>query len=74
MLLGSWPEKTTRGGRIVLDVMGLTGLLGLLWMFLNVSEFSNALYRGGFLLVSILSAMVILAQGIASFFFDACWN
>ena len=52
-------EKTTRGGRIVLDAMGLVGLLGLLWMFLNVSEFSNALYRGGFLLVSILSAMVI---------------
>jgi peptidoglycan/LPS O-acetylase OafA/YrhL len=52
-------EKTTRGGRLVLDAMGIVGLLGLLWMFLNVSEFSNGLYRGGFLLCSVLSAMVI---------------
>ncbi len=52
-------EKTTRGGRLVLDGLGLVGLLGLLWMFLNVNEFSNGLYRGGFLLCSILSALVI---------------
>jgi peptidoglycan/LPS O-acetylase OafA/YrhL len=52
-------EKTSRGGRLVLDGMGLVGVLGLAWMFLNVSEFSNNLYRGGFLLCSIFSAMVI---------------
>jgi len=51
--------KTTRGGRIVLDAMGLVGILGLAWMFLNVSEFSNSLYRGGFLLCAVLSTMVI---------------
>ncbi len=52
-------EKTTRGGRLVLDAVGLIGVLGLAWMFLNVSEFSNNLYRGGFLLCSVLAAMVI---------------
>jgi peptidoglycan/LPS O-acetylase OafA/YrhL/lysophospholipase L1-like esterase len=52
-------EKTSRGGRLVLNAIGLTGFLGLLWMFLNVSEFSNSLYRGGFLLCSVLAAMVI---------------
>jgi peptidoglycan/LPS O-acetylase OafA/YrhL len=51
--------KTTRGGRLVLDAVGLVGILGLTWMFLNVSEFSNNLYRGGFLVCSVLAAMVI---------------
>jgi peptidoglycan/LPS O-acetylase OafA/YrhL len=51
--------KTTLGGRAVLDAVGLVGILGLAWMFLNVSEFSNNLYRGGFLVCSVLSAMVI---------------
>ncbi len=51
--------KTSRGGRIVLDAMGLVGILGLAWMFLNVSEFSNNLYRGGFVVCSVLSALVI---------------
>jgi peptidoglycan/LPS O-acetylase OafA/YrhL len=52
-------EKTTRGGRLVLNAIGLSAFLGLLWMFLNVSEFSNSLYRGGFLVCSILAALVI---------------
>ena len=52
-------DKTTRGGRLVLDALGVVGILGLAWMFLNVSEFSNNLYRGGFLICSLLSAMVI---------------
>jgi len=52
-------ERATRGGRLVLDAIGFIGIAGLAWMFLNVSEFSNSLYRGGFLLCSVLSAMVI---------------
>jgi peptidoglycan/LPS O-acetylase OafA/YrhL len=52
-------DRATRGARIVLNVIGLGALLGLTWMFLNVSEFSNNLYRGGFLLCSVLSALVI---------------
>ncbi len=52
-------DKLTRGGRLLLDVIGLGSLLGLTWMFLNVSEFSQDLYRGGFLVCSILAAMVI---------------
>ncbi|MGZ4688981.1 MAG: acyltransferase family protein [Acidimicrobiia bacterium] len=52
-------ERATQGARWVLNAIGVVGLLGLGWMFLNVSEFSNALYRGGFLLCSVFSAMVI---------------
>jgi hypothetical protein len=52
-------DKLTRGGRLLLDVVGLGSLLGLTWMFLNVNEFSNDLYRGGFLVCSLLAAMVI---------------
>ncbi|HEY3724216.1 MAG TPA: acyltransferase family protein [Acidimicrobiia bacterium] len=52
-------ERTSRGGRVVLDAIGVGSLLGLTWMFLNVNEFSNDLYRGGFLVCSILAALVI---------------
>ncbi len=52
-------ERTTRGGRVVLDAIGVGSLLGLTWMFLNVNEFSNDLYRGGFLVCSVLAALVI---------------
>ncbi len=52
-------DKLTSGARIVLDVVGFGSLAGLAWMFLNVNEFSNDLYRGGFLVCSILAAMVI---------------
>jgi peptidoglycan/LPS O-acetylase OafA/YrhL/lysophospholipase L1-like esterase len=52
-------ERTPPGGRAVLDAVGLGALFGLAWMFLNVSEFSEGLYRGGFVMCSVLSAIVI---------------
>jgi peptidoglycan/LPS O-acetylase OafA/YrhL len=52
-------NRATAGARIVLNVAGAIGLLGLTWMFLNVSEFSNNLYRGGFMACALLSALVI---------------
>jgi peptidoglycan/LPS O-acetylase OafA/YrhL len=52
-------KRTPPGGRLLLDLLGLAGLAGLAYMFLEVSEFSQNLYRGGFVVVSLLSALVI---------------
>jgi peptidoglycan/LPS O-acetylase OafA/YrhL len=52
-------ERVAAGGRWVLNFLGLFGLVGLGYMFLEVSEFSKGLYRGGFLVCSLLSALVI---------------
>jgi peptidoglycan/LPS O-acetylase OafA/YrhL/lysophospholipase L1-like esterase len=52
-------ERIAVGGRWVLNVLGLVGLVGLAYMFTEVSEFSTGLYRGGFLVCSLLSALAI---------------
>src|SRR5918994_1553576 len=54
------------GGRIgkrapmALDVVGLAGLLVLLWTFVNVSEFDSSLYRGGYLVFACVVAGIVL--------------
>ena len=52
-------ERVPRGGIQVLDAIGVIALAVLLWIFFTVSQFSNALYRGGFLGVAVVSAVVI---------------
>lgn len=49
----------TKGARFVLDAVGIGALAALVWTVLNVNEFQTGLYRGGFLVVAILVAMVI---------------
>ena len=51
--------KVGRGARYVLDGIGIGALLALVWTVHNVNEFQPGLYRGGFLVVAILAAMVI---------------
>jgi peptidoglycan/LPS O-acetylase OafA/YrhL len=51
--------KVGKGARVVLDAVGLSALAALVWIVLNVNEFQAGLYRGGFLVVAILAAMVI---------------
>ncbi len=43
------------------DAAGIMGMLGLLWLFSNLHEYETFLYRGGFLLVAVLTCLVILA-------------
>ncbi len=43
------------------NAAGITGLLGLLWLFSNLHEHEAFLYRGGFLLAAVLTCLVILA-------------
>jgi peptidoglycan/LPS O-acetylase OafA/YrhL/lysophospholipase L1-like esterase len=53
--------KTGRNAGIVLDVVAVFSGVVLIWMFLNMGEFSPGLYRGGFLLVAMVSALLIAA-------------
>jgi peptidoglycan/LPS O-acetylase OafA/YrhL len=51
--------KIKREPRLILDAIGATGLLLLVLTFVNAHYQSNFLFRGGFLLVAVISAIVI---------------
>jgi peptidoglycan/LPS O-acetylase OafA/YrhL len=53
--------KTGRNAAIMLDVAAVLSGIVLLWMFLSVGEFDPALYRGGFLVAAMVSAVLIAA-------------
>jgi peptidoglycan/LPS O-acetylase OafA/YrhL len=53
--------RTGRSAGVVLDAVAVVSGIVLFWMFLNMGEFSPGLYRGGFLLVAIVSALLIAA-------------
>ena len=46
---------------LLLDVAGCAGLGGLVWLCLRLGEFQPLLYRGGFALVGLATAVVIMA-------------
>ena len=60
---GSWLRE--RGSAVrrfeagVTDVLGVVALLGVVAAFVWVDEFSDALYRGGFLAFSVLAAVLV---------------
>jgi peptidoglycan/LPS O-acetylase OafA/YrhL len=59
-----WPpwrltKKTGAGAPLLLDIGGIAGVIALIWCFKNLSEFSDGLYRGGYLLVAIITALVV---------------
>jgi hypothetical protein len=47
------------GARIVVDTVGLAALGVVLWMVVSTSFYSLSLYRGGFLLLSLATALVV---------------
>ncbi len=53
--------KTGRNAAILLDVVAVISAFVLFWMFLNVDYFDPNLWRGGFLLAAMASAMLIAA-------------
>nr|MBA2327284.1 acyltransferase [Actinomycetota bacterium] len=53
----SW--KAGVGARPLLDLTGVVALVGVVWCFVNVSEFDPGLYRGGYLLFALLAALVV---------------
>jgi len=56
---GRLPSKLPRGGPAVLTATGVAALLGVLWFFLFVGEFSPWMYRGGFLVLALVVALLI---------------
>ncbi|MGB7980847.1 MAG: acyltransferase family protein [Candidatus Nanopelagicales bacterium] len=50
-----------RQAQAVICAAGATGLVLLVWMFMATGEFSGFLYRGGFLVVALVSAVVVAA-------------
>ena len=62
VLLPPWQLRGRIGKRapMALDVIGLTGLLVLVWCFVNVNEFDSSLYRGGYLVFACVVALVVL--------------
>jgi peptidoglycan/LPS O-acetylase OafA/YrhL len=52
-------SRTGKGAPLVLDVVGVAALGLLVYALYGLSEFSSSLYQGGFLKVSVLTAIVI---------------
>jgi len=52
-------RNITRSAVVVLDAAGAVGLVLLGLMLMNTGEFESALYRGGFLRLSLVTALVI---------------
>ncbi|WP_371915741.1 acyltransferase family protein [Paenibacillus odorifer] len=60
----AWPsqklnDNVSEPARRVLDIVGGLGLILLLVLFNQVNEFDDLLYRGGFLVISLIAAVVI---------------
>ncbi len=53
--------RTGRNAAVLLDVVAVFSAFALCWMFLNVGEFDPGLYRGGFLVAALVSALLIAA-------------
>jgi peptidoglycan/LPS O-acetylase OafA/YrhL len=51
--------RAGRNAGIMLDVVAVFSAIALIWMFLNVGEFDPNLYRGGFLVAALVSAVLI---------------
>jgi peptidoglycan/LPS O-acetylase OafA/YrhL len=52
-------RNTAKHAPFVLDAMSIAGVVGVLWFFLNAGEYDNWMYRGGFLLVALFSALLL---------------
>jgi peptidoglycan/LPS O-acetylase OafA/YrhL len=61
-----WPSRALRakivpGARRTLDALGAVGLLAILGLMWRTSEYSALLYRGGFVVLSVATVLVVAA-------------
>ena len=61
-----WPSRRLHArikpeARRIIDIAGVVGLVVMLLMFLRTEEFAPFLYRGGFMLLSIATAITVAA-------------
>ncbi|MGO4106203.1 acyltransferase family protein [Paenibacillus sp. YAF4_2] len=59
-----WPshklkQAVSRSARYSMNIIGAAGLLALIYMMYSMNEYDAWLYRGGFLLLSVITAVVI---------------
>jgi len=52
-------RRTGKGAPAVLDAVSIVSIVALLWLFLNTGEFQPSLYRGGFLVVALVTAVAL---------------
>ncbi|MFI5045906.1 MAG: acyltransferase family protein [Acidimicrobiia bacterium] len=52
-------RDTARSAPMVLDGFAAVGLVGVLWFFLNASEFDPWMYRGGFTVLALFTALLL---------------
>jgi peptidoglycan/LPS O-acetylase OafA/YrhL len=52
-------RDTAQGAPAVLDAFAAIGTLGVVWFFLNAGEFEPWMYRGGFVVVALFSALML---------------
>jgi len=58
---GRLSTRLTAGAKAVITAIGILALLGVAYFFLFVGEYSNFLYRGGFLVLSAIVCVLIAA-------------
>ncbi|WP_248762427.1 acyltransferase family protein [Paenibacillus sp. ATY16] len=51
-----------RKGSVLLDVIGAIGLCVSIWMIASIDKYDDSLYRGGMLVLSVASGLVIVAS------------
>lgn len=56
---GQLPTFIRPQARIILTTIGIGAILGTIWFFVFVSQFTGWLYRGGFLILALVVALVI---------------
>ena len=56
---GRLARKVPRGGAIILTLVAVASLVGVLWFLAFVGEFTPWLYRGGFLVIALVTALLI---------------
>ena len=56
---GRLPKQVTAGAKLILTSIGVASLIAVIGFFLFVGEFSPWMYRGGFLLLAVIVALLI---------------
>ena len=56
---GRLARKVPRGGAVILTILGIGALVTVIWFLAYVGEFTPWLYRGGFLLIAVVTAVLI---------------
>jgi peptidoglycan/LPS O-acetylase OafA/YrhL len=56
---GQLPTVIRPQARVILTAIGVAAILGTIWFFVFVTQFTGWLYRGGFLILALVVALVI---------------